>query len=251
MKENSLYVIAIVAVVAMVGLVIMATGNSTVVAAEENMMEDNTALTGQSINTGMCPTTSNDITVIISSQGVQGLLDDMLYCTCDQLQDIIITLSTLQINPQTQMNALAELTNLYNRECALASGDLGSTRASESSGLSVGPTRGVSGTTSNNDIMDVFWGTISEPAQNEYVNKYGDSLSAKYGDCSKLAESMQQPISESQAQRILDDAGKNCDCEQIRVEFIEYKSSANTWNDLWTQWMINHCISMTQRPLFS
>jgi len=53
-KDDSLYVIAIVAVVAVVGLVIMATGSSTVVVEELPSMaeEDSSAIAGEAFRTG-------------------------------------------------------------------------------------------------------------------------------------------------------------------------------------------------------
>lgn len=52
-KDDSLYVIAIVAVVAVVGLVIMATGSSTVVVEELPSMaeEDSSAIAGEAFRT--------------------------------------------------------------------------------------------------------------------------------------------------------------------------------------------------------
>lgn len=247
MKDNSLYILAIVGVVAVVGLVIMATNNNTIVAEGilPNIDENNNgALVGQATY-APCDTSSTAIINEIQTIGVQAFLANIV-CSCEDTITMINNLQAAVMDEWQQAELLEGLYQIYHEECnSLDNVDFTVTLESESSGFDQEMPSFKSGKVSTNDIMDTFWESMTSNPKDEYVRTDSTQDTSKTGDCTKLAENIEQAASQQDVLNILNNAGDYCTCAQIRTEYAEYEGQ---WSQTWTSWMMQNCMEIRLMP---
>ena len=251
MKDDSLYILAVVAVVAVVGLIIMATSNTVV--AQDSLPDiiesDSSALAGQAGSMGgiqatYCNTDVNAIINEVQTIGVEAFLENLV-CSCEDINIMIQNLLASPMDERLQAELLDGLYTIYHEECSSLETSISVTSTSESSGFDQEVPRYDAGLISTNDIMDTFWDSLTEYSKDEYVDKDSMKDTSRTGDCTKLAETIEQAVSQQDVQTVLDDASEYCTCTQIRTEYADYEGE---WSQTWTLWMMQHCMQIRLLP---
>ena len=259
MKDDSLYVIAIVAVVAVVGLVIMATGN-TVVAQESlpDMVDsDSSAISGQAIETitdscRLAVLEENVHNELDRSNDLESYVESFRDCNCEQLLTLITSV-TSYADQTTRDVALYYLYELYREECEETSlqHSLIITSGSEEGSTSeiTSPSTGSSGTIRPGDMRQASWGnTVDSPIKESVLDgvpSLTETQTMDDGDCDNLAENMNATYTEQDARDLLDTAKKYCDCDEIDDELTEYAQNPYAqWLDVWGGWMLRNCLEL-------